>query len=155
MQTKYCECCGAKITEYKHNLSVGLVKSLAKFTLVARNSPVVALKKVGFDNNSFNNFQKLRYFGLVERKNGGWSITEKGKSFLFNKIPISDHVITFRGKVKELSKITVFLPEIIKDPFWQRDFNNDLLNKDVDYGDKVGQINGVDSDDYRDNEENR
>lgn len=129
MINTYCEHCGASTKEYKHNLSVGLVKSLARFALASKNKPVLALKEVGFDTNSFNNFQKLQYFRLVEKVEGGWTLTEKGRLFLLDKVPVPASVVTFRNEVKGTSGITVFMPEVIRDPFWQTDFTKAYSNQ--------------------------
>lgn len=54
-----------------------------------------------------NNFQKLRYFGLVHhvkdqdgnRKAGRWLITRNGWAFLRGDLAIPDFVMTFRNKI--------------------------------------------------------
>ena len=83
----YCEHCGAKVVEYKHNFNAGMANSLWQIYLV--NKPV-ALTDLELTRSQWTNFQKLRYWGLVEqciddvskRSNGLWRITDLGRQFI-------------------------------------------------------------------------
>ena len=56
-------------------------------------------KDLNLTKNQYNNFQKLQYFGLVERYKKGWEIRQKGIDFIEGKIAISDKAMTFGGEV--------------------------------------------------------
>ena len=101
-QIKTCGVCGAKIVEYHHSLSKLLVNSLVKFWQeVGRES--VSLKDTRLSFSERTNFQKLRYWGLVEKGTftttiGTWRVTGIGESFLKNWHMTGERVVTFRGK---------------------------------------------------------
>lgn len=105
-----CPHCGARLKEWWHTLSPGLVRTLIKV--------VTAVKKSGendfhlqvngeMNNNEFSNFPKLRVHGLVARVTDGngnvsaahWLLTSKAGKFLRGEISIPKKVKTFRGKV--------------------------------------------------------
>jgi len=65
------------------------------------------LNELGLTRNQWDNFQKMRYFDLVEygykddgsRDSGVWCITEpRGYKFLAGKIMIPKRVETYRGQ---------------------------------------------------------
>ncbi len=93
--SKCCEHCGAKTVKYKHNFNVGLFAGLVK--LYEFNQPA-SLKELELTVNQFNNFQKLRYGGLVENVNAKWVITELGIKFIKNEIAIPRQVTTYRNE---------------------------------------------------------
>lgn len=81
-----CPCCGQKIVVYKHKLNKTLISSLVK--LWEHNGEGKAAD-LGLTNSQFANFQKLTYFGLVDKNNSIYILTEKGRLFLKNleKVP--------------------------------------------------------------------
>lgn len=100
----YCECCGAKVVEYKHTFNAGLANSLWQIYLA--NKPV-DLNDLELSRTQWTNFQKLRYWGLVEqchdqiskRANGLWQVTDLGKTFVNDaQCSIHHNVWTFRGE---------------------------------------------------------
>ncbi len=132
---RHCEYCGACIESYKHRLSKGLVSSLYDFALKVKNSgnKVQHLSDIGLNNNQFNNFQKLRYFELVEKsdKAGEWTITQKGRLFMAGQIGVESYAITFRNVVEEVSKDLIFVRDILKDKttdYWQQEFDIGFTN---------------------------
>lgn len=130
-----CKCphCGASMMIHKQTLSKGLVKSLIKLKQAVfkfnRNS--IHLDEIGLNQNQFNNFQKLRYFGLVAKyqdpdtkKNvaGYWLLTKRGNLFLKNELAVPCSVYTFRNKIVDRDKIKLMVSEIVLSaeiPYWQ------------------------------------
>jgi hypothetical protein len=124
-EIKFCEHCGAKLNGRWESLSAGLANTLIKFygVVVAKNRNSVHLQKeVGFTKNEYNNFQKLKYFGLVvpvEEKAGFWLITHRGGLFIHNEMPVNKKVYVFRNRILERSGETIFIKQAVKtDPYW-------------------------------------
>ena len=114
--SKVCDTCGAKLVEYKHGLSKGLCRALIQVAIAFRDTKAHEIKEMGLDYNHRCNFQKLKYWGLVEKvgeqtgKGGLWRITEDGKEFVQGKISVPKFVWTYRGKVERYDgdHITIF-----------------------------------------------
>ncbi len=107
-QTAKCNCCGARLEGRWETLSPGLCRTLVKFYEQIKRFDVDALhlqKDCGFTKNEFNNFQKLRYFGLVEKTEtaGVWRITADGEVFAENRKAVPKKVFVFRNRVMEKS----------------------------------------------------
>ena len=107
----FCPVCGSKITDYKHSINKTLVECLARLYAMGGRS---RLDMLGLDNTHFNNFQKLRYFGLAvpSGENSEWQITNQGIWFLQGRIQISRFVITRNAKVIRSSTELVFITEV-------------------------------------------
>lgn len=134
-KVKICECCGAKIVEYKHILNKGLVQAL--FELSKHNSPV-PLTDLDITRNQWTNFQKLRYWGLVEKElcnngagTGRWFVTTIGREFINNGLGIPTIAWSFRGKPVKLEGIVGFFNEI---------YNRDYRRKPDYVADRVSHI---------------
>ena len=130
-----CKCphCGASLEKRAHRLSKGLVKSLVLFKLkvceLDRNE-IHLRNDMSLTKNQYNNFQKLRYHGLVAkcfdketklRKSGYWLLTRRGNQFLKNEISVPVRVITFRNKIVERDEKRLSVHEILTDsslPYW-------------------------------------
>lgn len=104
MKTTRCPTCGASTNEYKHGLSKPLVQGLT--ALASSGGGPINLKALGLTRTQWDNFQKLRYFGLVEqvavsgkRQAGVWKITQLGLDFLAGKVVVPKFAWTFRGDV--------------------------------------------------------
>mgnify|MGYP001112701432 CR=1 FL=1 len=95
--TGECECCGAKTVEYRHTLSASLVRALLWFS---ENNTAVSLADSGLTHTQICNFQKLKYWGLVDKVEGTslWFITDEGKAFLSGKGYARKHAWTYRGE---------------------------------------------------------
>lgn len=127
---KDCKCphCGASMLVHKHNLSKGVVKSLVKMkqAIFKFNRNSIHLEEIGLNTSSqFNNFQKLRYFGLIakyeepkSKKNlaGYWLLTKRGNQFLKGEIAVSRSVYTFRNKIVDRDQVKLMISEILSDP---------------------------------------
>lgn len=89
--------------EYRHVMSVALLEGL---TRLARKGCPTNLKYLELTRNQWDNFQKLRYWDLVEqavdeqgrRKGGVWRITKGGLWFLMALQAIPKRVWTYRGE---------------------------------------------------------
>src|SRR5487761_378645 len=91
-EVKFCDHCGAKLTGRWEHLSPGLIDTLLKFAtkVKEKNANMIHLQNdLNLTKNQYNNFQKLRYFGLVakvkdptKRKSGYWALTRKAGNFL-------------------------------------------------------------------------
>lgn len=77
---KNCECCGHQETAYAHPLNRGLVlafKELSEYYLRTKKACNVN-RELDLSHNQLANFQKLRYFGLVQDTTDGWYPTQLG-----------------------------------------------------------------------------
>jgi len=98
-----CKACGAKTVEYRHGFSTALAFGLIR---LYNAGAAVNLKNLGLTRNQWDNFQKLRYWGLSaqckdeqgNRRAGYWVLTTKGKDFVEGRTTIQDHVWTYRGQ---------------------------------------------------------
>lgn len=143
-----CPHCGQNIAEVitdqienvrKENLTKGLVDTLIKFIeaikIKGRNE-IHLQTDIELDKNAYNNFQKLRYHGLVHHckeadgtiKAGYWLITRLGGQFLRNEVEISravyvadNHIVGYGdGRVKI---IDFFNKDVYPHDYWQKKFN--------------------------------
>ena len=106
-----CPLCGRKSVEYKHTINKTLVSGLAR--LHAKGGRA-RLDNLGLDNTCFNNFQKLRYFGLAIPSNDNceWQITNQGVWFLQGRVQISRFVVTRNANVIRKSTELVFITDV-------------------------------------------
>lgn len=106
-QKKKCNNCGANMKMWWHMVTPGLVGDLMKsinFVKNANKNEFHLQKDLSLSKNDYNNFQKLRYHGLVTKvkeKAGYWLITKRGGQFLRNEIEIPAGVKTFRNNIEE------------------------------------------------------
>jgi len=115
---RFCECCGAKVVEYKHSINQGLVNSLYK--LYQAGGGPINLHEIKLLKTEWTNFQKLRYWNLVskvEREDkshigGAWQITRLGRSFIQNGVGIQKSVWTFRGETTKYEGNTIFFNDL-------------------------------------------
>lgn len=88
--------------KHRHSLTARFIDILKKAMNTGLDSFHLQ-KDLTLTKNEYANFQKLRYWGLVEnysgQKSGHWSITQLGKVFLLGKISVHKHVVTFNNKV--------------------------------------------------------
>ncbi len=101
-----CPHCHAKMVEYRHSLSIPLVTGLGRLYRHA-GGQAVNLIELELTRNQWDNFQKLRYWGLVKkarnedggRMAGWWQLTEKGRMFLTGELRVPPAVWTYRGEM--------------------------------------------------------
>ena len=77
-----CPCCGHKTVVYKHKLNEVLVAGLKALHAAGGSATVRELSEAGAPYSVTANFQKLRYFGLVEKHGRVYSLTSLGSGFL-------------------------------------------------------------------------
>jgi len=131
----YCECCGALMKKYWHSLSRGLVDTFREFvTTVKRKgrNEIHLQEDMTMSNNEYNNFQKLRYWGLVHHadkenlKSGKWLVTRLGGQFIRGEIEIPKKVQTFRNRITDKSEETVKITDFYQyydKEYWEREFD--------------------------------
>jgi hypothetical protein len=91
------------MVEYRHAFTAALAQGLY---LMYRRNRAVNLKVLGLTRNQWDNFQKLRYWGLVEkaeradgkRIGGAWRITQHGIDFIERRVSVQRAVWTYRGE---------------------------------------------------------
>ena len=116
-----CEACGAKVVEYKHRLNRPLIEALATAFKVAGIGPF-QVGKLELTHSQQANFQKLRYWGLVERcvteknkhRGGWWRVTMFGARFLLGHKQTRIMSITFRGQVRRMEGEVVAVGDIVE-----------------------------------------
>jgi hypothetical protein len=106
MPEKVCEHCGAKIVEYKHGLSKGLIRVLYHIIRECEGQPQeFEFCNIKLTYNEGSNFQKLRYWKLIEKvgdfdgKGGTWKLTARGISFARGEISLPKFAMTYRGEL--------------------------------------------------------
>lgn len=97
-----CPTCGAKTVEHKHGLANGIRTALAKL-YETHGCDFVSLSEVGLTRSQWDNFQKLRYWDLVEKhpsgeKSGQWRVTDHGERWLTGRVTVPRNVWTYRGE---------------------------------------------------------
>lgn len=106
---KHCDHCGAKMVEYKHSLNTGLAVALTK---LRRHGKPATLKELDLTVNQFNNFQKLQYWGFVDKnEDHEWYATREADRF-FEGYQVPKSVWTYRGKTVRVSDETTNIGEL-------------------------------------------
>lgn len=113
-----CPHCGGKMVEYRHHLSTPLVLALRRL-LVAGRGPV-HLGELDLTYSQRCNFQKLRYFGLVDyadpnRRSGRWRVTDAGVRFVRGETECYESVWTFRGERVRWDGERIRLRDVVAD----------------------------------------
>ena len=135
-----CPHCGANMKIWKHNLSMGLVKTFRQFGLAVKTkgkNDIDLQEEIELTKNQYNNFQKLRYFGLVHhvkdqdgnRKAGRWLITRNGWAFLRGDVQMPEYVKTFRNEIWERAEVGKFVFEF--DPFYTKEYFQKEFDFDI------------------------
>lgn len=135
-----CHNCGAPMVHHKHRLTPGLVEVFKKFVSAVKQkglNDIHLQTELELSNNEYNNFQKLRYFGLVhhadkdQTRNGHWLVTRLGGEFIRCERPVKAWVVTYRNRIdenypcEEYVWILDFYKNTDKD-YWQKEFNFDV-----------------------------
>lgn len=123
IEVHVCPMCGRTTKKYWQRLSPGLVHALVKFYAVvcAKGMNCVHVStEVNLTKTEYNNFQKLRYHGLVyhyktngQTKDGYWLITHRGAQFLHGEIQIPARVLTYNNEVVEHDSRLVMVKDVI------------------------------------------
>jgi hypothetical protein len=113
------------MVEYKHSFSKALAVGLRRL-YEAKSS--VNIKELGLTRNQWDNFQKLRYWGLVEQvkhedgrhASGVWAITKSGVDFIEHDTAIRKSVWTYRGSTIRFDGDTCFFRDVHDTEYVQR-----------------------------------
>ena len=103
-KTETCDHCGAKVVEYKHGLNRGIVTALTAF-FEKHALKAADMSAMGFSYSQRCNWQKLQYWGLVEKANplskkgGEWRVTQRGAEFVSGWLRVPHFAVTYRAKV--------------------------------------------------------
>jgi hypothetical protein len=120
-----CEHCGAKVVEYRHTLNRPLADALHRLYMAGDQ---VNLSELRLTRNQWNNFQKLRYWGLVEKGKrpdgshiaGEWFVTLRGRDFIEGRCSIHRWAWTYRGKVVKYEGNDVFFNSLSDENYLKR-----------------------------------
>ncbi|HPV96745.1 MAG TPA: hypothetical protein PLZ78_02835 [Spirochaetota bacterium] len=117
-ESSVCPTCGRKIAKYTHSLNVGLVRALA--VLDRHGSANIA--RIGLSHSQIANFNKLRYWGLVEpaAKRGEWRVTAHGKDFLSGRAQVYSQVVTFHNERDRWEGRVITIRDVLPREFAQR-----------------------------------
>lgn len=106
----------------EESLTTGLVNALLKFckAVAKKNENKIHLQKeCDLTKNEYNNFQKLRYFGLVKQvtepgkqQSGFWALTIKGAKFLKGEVSVPKTVIVSEGHTVQNLDPLVYVTDI-------------------------------------------
>lgn len=119
-----CECCGADLIEWTHGLTKGLLRALERFSRFGDGFHNPADPRLKLNHNQLANWQKLRYWKLIEGdevnpKSGEWRITTLGWLFLANELKTHKKVVTFRAVVQRYEGDLVSVVQVT-DGWWLR-----------------------------------
>lgn len=135
-EIKVCEHCGQKIRGRWESLSKGLVSDLVKLysrVVQTQVNEVHLQNELDLTKNQYNNFQKLRYFGLavkVKEKSGYWLLTRRGADFLTKSEKISKKVYVSNNQIQAYSEEKVGVIDLLKEyPIWlkREDYVNQIF----------------------------
>lgn len=127
-----CANCGESMKAYWHNITTGLVSDLIKaieFVKSNNKNSFHLARDLQLNKSEYNNFQKLRFHGLVakDKKVGYWLITKRGGQFLRGEISIPKSVQTFRNQVIGHSEDSVSFRNFKSDfPYFQSEFAQEI-----------------------------
>lgn len=104
-------------------------------------------REVELTKSEYNNFQKLRYHGLIARYremgspvSGVWLMTRRAAHFLRGEIDLPEKVQTFRNKVVDHSIVKINVSQALGSaPYWDQrdDFDFDIADvNDVEFDEK-------------------
>lgn len=86
-----CKCCGQRVTAYTAPLNRGLALAFLEFAdkRMALGRPIEK-HELELSNSQYGNFQKLRYFGLLQHVDGekAWEFTKLGMEFFLGKTKV-------------------------------------------------------------------
>jgi len=133
MSVHICETCGAKVVEYKHGLSIGLVRVLYVMASGAPPGSVVSMSDLKLTYSQRCNAQKLRYWYLIEKvhdqdsKGGDWRVTNRGFEFLRGAISVPKDVWTFRGDTVRYEGRSRYIEQVTDGWKWRPDYAREAI----------------------------
>lgn len=133
MREHICEECGAKVVEYKHGLSIGLVRVLYLMARAAEHGYPVHMADLKLTYSQRCNSQKLRYWYLIEKvgdpdgKGGDWLVTQRGREFLKGAISLPKNVWTFRGDTVRYEGRSRYIEQVTDGWKWRPDYAREAI----------------------------
>ena len=124
-----CDHCGGSMMEHRHGLSKQLGELVCQLFRHPKRQVMVRELNQGYGKSS--NFQKLRYFNLVDHdpKTATWWLTETGEQFARCTIRIAKHVWTWQGQVvkredgeDDREGPMLLITELVPDWNWRIDY---------------------------------
>lgn len=119
---KRCEACGSVIQqthkETLNKMKLTMLKAGAS-RVIETNKNDFQLHELSGNINSYNNFQKLRYHGLIHyvtrngvRQRGHWLITRNGWAFLRGEITLPKYVLVKNNHIESKSDRHITVREV-------------------------------------------
>lgn len=109
---KHCSLCGAKLVAYRHRFNKTLAAGLYKLAAAGGKGNI---SEIGLTTSQHANFQKLRYWGLIDSiqflGSGYWYLTPHGELFVMGLDTIKRVVVTFRTETLSFEGDTVFFKD--------------------------------------------
>lgn len=131
-----CPVCEQKVKMYKKQIDAHTASFLIKLYNISNKQPFKTYFHVNDDirvsNKVGGSWAKLRYWGLIEeqqnsyknthrRTTGMWKITEKGRMFVEEKIPIEKYVKLYNQKCYGFDGGDVWITDSLKQKFDYRE----------------------------------
>ena len=134
---KLCECCGHRINPRKESLSKGLVDTLIVFGRAVKRlekNEIHLQEEVELNKNQYNNFQKLRYHGLVAKvkdRTGYWLLTRNGLGFLRGEKSVPKTIYIQNNRIVEHGDDNIMIYDYseLDGEYWQKEFSINIDNK--------------------------
>lgn len=126
-EKKICPHCKRSMEPNKQGLTRGLVMTLLSVYDQVGTKPFHLQKDVALTKNQYNNFQKLRYWGLVKKcaDGGVWQIDRVGIEFLKDNVRLRKFLYTFNNAIVGDEGDFVKITDVLKDedlPYYQQQF---------------------------------
>jgi len=130
-----CKCCGQKVKLYRRRIYAAPARAL--ISLYRKDSNTRAfyhITDLDVDLGG-SDFSKLKYWGLIEKapnddpdkaSSGLWAITEKGRSFVNNKIKLHKYALVYNDYLVAFEGIECGI--------------KDALGKKFDYAELMGRL---------------
>jgi hypothetical protein len=124
-EAEFCNSCGQQIRlAHKETLNKKLLQGLQRAAeiVIDTQSNDVDLHSFIDDYNIYNNFQKLRYFGLVHhvrdykghKVRGHWLITRNGWAFLRGELEVHKWVKVLDNQIRERSQELIDVRQVYR-----------------------------------------
>lgn len=134
MKNKICCHCGAKMVEYTFTFNKGLARCL--YLLAQASHDYVEISKIKMTTSQWTNFQKLKYWGLIEapesKKGGIWRITNSGLNFITGKTQIHSKVIMYRNKLSRYDGELIYFNDITDGYLYRCDYREQAYQQIMD-----------------------
>lgn len=133
MNKESCICseCGHKIVTYRFNFNKGLAACIIKLSCFkeAFTQEGVSVGSIGLSPAQYTNFQKLRYWLLIEKvhngdhnKGGWWRLTDLGIAFILGEVSIPDKVLMRKNILVKYEGKMVTIRDIVADYEYRGDY---------------------------------